>query len=47
MSIKSLAEKIGMVTFMVPEWAEPTPDVRSACTGILQSLHELPALLIG
>lgn len=37
----------GMVTFMVPEWAEPTPDVRSACAGILQSLHELPALLIG
>lgn len=36
----------GMRTYMVPEWTSPAPDVRAACAGILESLFELPPLVL-
>lgn len=37
----------GMTTFMVPEWATPTPELTKRCAGMLESLNELPALVLG
>lgn len=37
----------GMRTYMVPEWAQPTPDLEAECAGILGSLRELPAAVLG
>ena len=37
----------GMTTFMVPEWATPTPELTKRCAGMLKSLNELPALVLG
>lgn len=36
-----------MQTYMVPDCAVPTPDLAQACAGILGSLRELPAALLG
>ena len=37
----------GMTTFMVPEWATPTPELTDRCAGMLGSLSELPARVLG
>ena len=37
----------GMTTFMVPEWATPTPELTERCAGMLGSLSELPSLVLG
>lgn len=37
----------GMTTYMVPEWAQPTPDLAAECAGVLGSLRELPAAVLG
>ena len=37
----------GMTTFMVPEWATPTPELTERCAGMLGSLSELPDLVLG
>lgn len=36
----------GMRTYLVPEWATPTPDLTARCAAVLDSLHELPALIL-
>lgn len=36
----------GMRTFVVPEWTEPADDVRAGCAALLDSLLELPSLLL-
>ncbi|MBM6775653.1 HAD family phosphatase [Olsenella profusa] len=37
----------GMATYLVPEWATPTDDLRAGCAAILDSLLELPAVILG
>ena len=37
----------GMATFLVPEWAEATPDVADACAAVLGGLAEVPAAILG
>ena len=37
----------GMTTYLVPEWATPTPEVIERCAAVLGSLHELPAAVLG
>lgn len=37
----------GMATYLVPEWATPTPEVLDRCVAVLGSLRELPATLLG
>lgn len=37
----------GMETYMVPEWARPTPELAAECAGVLGSLRELPAAILG
>lgn len=37
----------GMATYLVPEWAEPAPDVTVACAAVLGGLAELPAAILG
>ena len=37
----------GMRTYLVPEWATPTPDLMERCAAVLDSLHELPAHILG
>lgn len=37
----------GMTTFIVPEWATPTPELTERCAGMLGSLSELPDLVLG
>ena len=36
----------GMRTYLVPEWAAPTPELTAQCAAVLDSLHELPALVL-
>lgn len=35
----------GMRTIMVPDYNEPTPEIRALCAEVLTTLHELPAAL--
>ena len=35
----------GMCTIMVPDYNEPTPEIRALCAEVLTTLHELPAAL--
>lgn len=35
----------GMRTIMVPDYNEPTPEIRALCAEVLITLHELPAAL--
>lgn len=35
----------GMRTIMVPDYNEPTPEMRALCAEVLTTLHELPAAL--
>ena len=35
----------GMRTIMVPDYNEPTPEIRALCAEVLTTLHELPATL--
>ena len=37
----------GMATYLVPEWATPTPEVLERCEAVLGSLLELPAAILG
>ena len=37
----------GMTTYLVPEWATPTPEVIERCAAVLGSLRELPAAVLG
>ncbi|MBM6675366.1 HAD family phosphatase [Olsenella uli] len=37
----------GMVTYLVPEWAEADPDVTALCAAVLDGLAELPAAILG
>ncbi len=37
----------GMATYLVPEWATPTPELASRCAAVLDSLRELPAQILG
>ena len=37
----------GMATYLVPEWATPTPELVDRCAGVLGSLRELPAAILG
>ena len=37
----------GMATYLVPEWATPTPEVVERCAAVLGSLRELPAAVLG
>ena len=37
----------GMATYLVPEWAAPTPEVVERCAAVLGSLRELPAAVLG
>ena len=41
------AHAAGMRTYMVPEWAEATPEVTALCEGVLGSLHELAGAVLG
>lgn len=36
----------GMATYLVPEWATPTPEVVDQCAAVLSSLTELPAAIL-
>ena len=40
------AEAAGLRTYLVPEWAAPTPDLTAQCAAVLDSLRELPALVL-
>ena len=35
----------GMRTIMVPDYNEPTPEIRALCAEVLTTLHELPTAL--
>lgn len=37
----------GMATYVVPDRVQPTDEVRAQCAAVLESLHELPAVLLG
>ena len=37
----------GMTTYMVPEWATPTTELTERCAGMLKSLRDLPAAILG
>lgn len=37
----------GMTTYMVPEWATPTAELAERCAGMLKSLRDLPAAVLG
>ena len=37
----------GMTTYLVPEWATPTPELAERCAAVLGSLRELPAQILG
>ena len=37
----------GMATYLVPEWATPTPELTERCAAVLGSLRELPAQILG
>lgn len=37
----------GMATYVVPDRVQPTDEVRAQCAAVLESLDELPALLLG
>lgn len=39
------ASAAGMMTIMVPDLIEPTPDIRSLCVFVAANLHEVAALL--
>lgn len=41
------AASAGLATYMVPEWVTPTPEVEALCAGVLGSLFELPAAVLG
>ena len=36
----------GMATYLVPEWATPTPELVERCVAVLGSLRELPAVML-
>ena len=37
----------GMATYLVPEWAEPAPEVSERCAAVLGGLAEVPAAILG
>ncbi|MDY0872326.1 HAD family hydrolase [Dongia rigui] len=40
------ASAAGMMTLMVPDLLQPTPEIRSLCTGVVSDLHEVCALIL-
>ncbi len=40
------ASAAGMMTFMVPDLLDPTPEIRSLCTGVVRDLHAIHKLIL-
>jgi HAD superfamily hydrolase (TIGR01509 family) len=39
------ASAAGMMTYMVPDLLDPTPEIRSLCTGVVSDLHAMRVLI--
>ncbi len=39
------ASAAGMMTIMVPDLLDPTPEIRSLCTGVVEDLHAVCTLI--
>nr|WP_298686633.1 HAD family phosphatase [uncultured Dongia sp.] len=40
------ASSAGMMTLMIPDLLSPTPEIRSLCTGVVNDLHAVRALIL-